>query len=314
MTRHPVAVAAAPGVGRTGEDRGRREDFQPDNDARFRIPAVSWPEMPDYSVFRRKLAPDLIISASTRVFSPRYGWTSGLPPKSALADLGGIQSRSRVNPRSVKTRQHNNLSGVLRCIRCGLGFRRRGRSRQRRCGFRRWGGRGLRGRCSGKPLDGRADCVPRTAVLYCVQDRACRTGALNAALRIRQDDRIVPGPPHHEGQLEGRYGNIRAPRGDRQQARGPLQVELARRNRCRARQIERNARTLHANVFDIRLALGDFQIDGQSLVGRFAAAELAAARERAPLDAPSNCSTLKPAIAPLRLVRPAVPFNDLVKS
>ena len=32
-------------------------------------------------------------------------WAAGSPPKSAIADLGGIEGRSRVNPRSVKTRQ-----------------------------------------------------------------------------------------------------------------------------------------------------------------------------------------------------------------
>jgi hypothetical protein len=34
----------------------------------------------------------------------------GSPPKSALADLGAVQARSRVNPRSVKTRQAPNVS------------------------------------------------------------------------------------------------------------------------------------------------------------------------------------------------------------
>src|SRR4029453_18832366 len=87
---------------------------------------------------------------------------------------------------------------------------------------------------------------------------------------------------------------LRAARGNRQQARGSPEIEFALRDRCRTRQRETNARPLHANVFHVRDALDDFQIDGERLVGRFPGAELTAARERSALDALEQLLDIEP--------------------
>src|SRR5260370_34858421 len=55
-------------------------------------------------------------------------------------------------------------------------------------------------------------------------------------------------------------------------------------NRCRSRQGEADARPFHACVFDVGDALDDFQVERERLVGRFAGAELPAARERSALN------------------------------
>src|SRR5262249_31953535 len=89
---------------------------------------------------------------------------------------------------------------------------------------------------------------------------------------------------HHEGQLES--GNSAV--GVRQQAGCAPEIELTCRYRGRAGQRQPDRRAFHAHLVHVRHALGDFQVDGERLVGRFPGAELAAARHRPPLDAPQQ--------------------------
>ncbi len=93
------------------------------------------------------------------------------------------------------------LTRVARSLVGRRGFDRGGRARERgRCGRRRrlcW-----RARAAGQAFDRRADRLTRAAVLDRVQDRAGRTRALDAALRIGEHDRIFPRSLHHERQLE----------------------------------------------------------------------------------------------------------------
>src|SRR5262249_29774379 len=162
------------------------------------------------------------------------------------------------------------------------------------------GGRGGRGRCGlrrrrpGQPLDCRAYWITRTAVADRIQNRLRRARSLNAALWVRQYDRVIPRSLHHERQLECGCSRIRAARGNRKQARGSPEIEFALRNRCRPRQRESDARPLHANVFDVRDPLDDFQIAGELLVGRFPGADLTAAGERAALDALEQLLDIEP--------------------
>ena len=95
----------------------------------------------------------------------------------------------------------------------------------------------------------------------------------------------------------------------------PLRSRSRAGDRRRAGEREPHRRRLEAHVLDRGDALRDLQIDGRAC--RRASCRCGIRRRRradCARAACSSCSTLKPAIAPLRLVRVAVPLSALVSS
>ncbi len=103
--------------------------------------------------------------------------------------------------------------------------------------------------------------------------------AADQAFRIRKDQGIVPRALHHERQVEGR---ARARR--RGQAGDALEIVFAGRHRRGAGQGEARGRAFDADVLGGGDAVGEFHRDGQVVVGRRAAAEIAAAGQRPALQ------------------------------
>src|SRR5262249_60361260 len=90
--------------------------------------------------------------------------------------------------------------------------------------------------------------------------------------------RVSPTPVDAEGQLEG---DVVRPV---QEARGPFEIEPARRNRGGPTKRAPARRSVDRCVVDGDGAIGDLECDGELVEWRASVAEVAA-RERAPLEA-----------------------------
>ena len=136
-----------------------------------------------------------------------------------------------------------------------------------------------------------------------------RARALDQALRVRQHDRVVPGALHHERQFERRCGSGRA----RAATDNRLAVPLRSRSRA----------GIDAEPVNARPTLGPSMRTSSTFAMPCVILRLTVSFSKGVLpvrNSPppesgrrsrrlSNCSTLKPAIAPLRLVRLAVPLS-----
>ena len=101
-----------------------------------------------------------------------------------------------------------------------------------------------------------------------------------------------------------------------EQARGALEVEIARRDRGGARDADPHRRRLDPHVLGVGGAVGDLQVHRQLVIGRAAAAEVAAAdRQRIALEPLERLLDIEPRDRALaaRQRRP-MPFSALVRS
>src|SRR5262249_2244042 len=104
------------------------------------------------------------------------------------------------------------------------------------------------------------------------------SGAADQALRIRQHDRVVPRALHHKWQFE----LIGAGRGD--QRGNPFEIEIARWHRRLANDGQTNRWADNAHVVNGDQTLVDFEVYGELIEWRAAAAECAAPGEWAPFE------------------------------
>src|SRR5262249_12313303 len=127
-------------------------------------------------------------------------------------------------------------------------------------------------------IDDRAHRIAGTERLAATEQRCGCSRAPDQALRIRQHERIVPRALNDKRQFE--LVGARS----RDQPRYAFESEVAGRPGGLPADGEADRRAEHAHFVDEDQALIDFEIDGELIEWRAAAAEVAAARERAALQ------------------------------
>src|SRR5258705_4102061 len=116
-------------------------------------------------------------------------------------------------------------------------------------------------------------------VAHRVDQRSRRARAIEQRLRVGQNKRTVPRAGDDERQLEGRARIAR-----RHRAGDAFEIEVARRDGCRADERDPQRRRVEPRLLDAGGALDDSELGRKLVVWCFAAAEVAAHCKRAALE------------------------------
>src|SRR5262249_23429858 len=118
-----------------------------------------------------------------------------------------------------------------------------------------------------------------SAVAHCVEQWSGRPGPTDQRFRIGEHDWVVPRALHNEWQLKRRRARL----GRCYESSGALQIELARRDRCRANERQNDCRALDFDLLGCNCALIDLQRDRDLVIRCASTTEFAATRKGPPL-------------------------------